>query len=273
MVKTISEDQDEEERYTVTYTSAQICGLNGASVVLPCKYEYREAGDYDAGEWYEEKRGAVKEHRDYNYPDCSLEIQEVAEEHAGVYHFRFHTVQHQDWITEGSGMTLSVTALEIRMTPDKVTEGETVTLTCNTTCSLSNPTFTWYKNGQPLTSNHTTRDNTLLLKPVSSEDSGNYSCAVGGQDNLNSTIWILNVKSKESRGASLFLPVPAIIAIVIIPVVLLIFGAVCFRRRQDNAQEDPQHIYENGNIYQNVVRPRRETPQASKEFKVIRMRN
>ncbi|XP_063064180.1 B-cell receptor CD22-like [Engraulis encrasicolus] len=93
------------------------------------------------------------------------------------------------------------------MTSDKVTEGEIVTLMCNTTCSLpNNPTFTWYKNGQPLLSSHTTRDNTLLLNPVSSEDSGSYYCAVGGHDNLSSPAVILNVRYKP-KNAVVFLNV------------------------------------------------------------------
>ena len=72
-----------------------------------------------------------------------------------------------------------------------------MTLTCNTTCILSNnPTFIWYKNGQPVTFKHTTRDNRLHLNPVSSEDVGSYSCAVRRHKSLFSTDMFLKVQCK-----------------------------------------------------------------------------
>ncbi|KAL2086844.1 hypothetical protein ACEWY4_017903 [Coilia grayii] len=169
--------------------------VDWASVVLPCRYEYSLIGHYIRGEWYKEKSGRVREHSDSNYPHCSLQIDKLSDEHAGVYHFQFYTAFHQRWIRGGSGIRVSVTALQVLMNPETVTEGERLTLTCNTTCSLSdNSTFTWYKNGQPLTSKHTTRDNKLQLNPVSSEDSGNYSCAVRGHESLSSTAVFLHVR-------------------------------------------------------------------------------
>ncbi|KAL2086842.1 hypothetical protein ACEWY4_017901 [Coilia grayii] len=87
--------------------------------------------------------------------------------------------------------------LQVLSTPKAVTEGDGLTLACNTTCSLSNnPTFIWYKNGHPLTSTHTTRKNEVQLNPVSSEDSGNYSCAVRGHESLSSTAVFLHVRYK-----------------------------------------------------------------------------
>src|SRR4029434_4913259 len=87
--------------------------------------------------------------------------------------------------------------LQVLITPEAVKEGEKVTLTCNTTCILSNnPTFIWYKNGQPVTLKHTTRDNSLHLNPVSSEDVGSYSCAVRRHENLFSTDVFLKVRCK-----------------------------------------------------------------------------
>ncbi|XP_062391214.1 B-cell receptor CD22-like [Sardina pilchardus] len=86
---------------------------------------------------------------------------------------------------------LLYTTLQVSITPEAVIEEQRVTLTCNTTCILTNPTFIWYKNGH--LNNHTTRDNKLHLNPVSSEDTGNYSCAVRGHESLSSTVF-LNVR-------------------------------------------------------------------------------
>src|SRR4029434_4107929 len=87
--------------------------------------------------------------------------------------------------------------LQVLITPEAVKEGEKVTLTCNTTCILSNnPTFIWYKNRQPVTFKHTTRDNKLHLNPVSCEDVGSYSCAFRGHESLFSTDVFLKVRCK-----------------------------------------------------------------------------
>ncbi|XP_041958523.1 B-cell receptor CD22-like [Alosa sapidissima] len=241
----------------LTYSSTQVCGLKGASVLLPCRYEYpwKGRGDtYLGGEWYEEKSGRVIKHSHSNYPDCSLNIDKLSDGDSGVYHFRFYTVLHTGWITARSGVTLSVTDLQVKenavvanqnqtkvtcstscslgsqyvwykngqplqgettvsillqstrpseaayyscavtMTSETVTEGGEVTLTCSTCTQSNNPTLIWYKNNQPVSNQHTTRDNKLHLNPVSSEDAGSYSCAVKGDESLSSTAVFLNVR-------------------------------------------------------------------------------
>ncbi|KAL6482228.1 hypothetical protein MHYP_G00103080 [Metynnis hypsauchen] len=84
--------------------------------------------------------------------------------------------------------------LEIHVeAPEEVTEGETADLTCKTTCSLTDPTFIWYKDGRPLTTK-TIKNNQLHLQTVSSEDAGGYSCAVEGHQYLHSTAQSLTVR-------------------------------------------------------------------------------
>ncbi|KAL6482158.1 hypothetical protein MHYP_G00102380 [Metynnis hypsauchen] len=77
--------------------------------------------------------------------------------------------------------------------PEEVTEGETADLTCKTTCSLTDPTFIWYKDGRPLTTK-TIKNNQLHLQTVSSEDAGSYSCAARGDQHLRSTAHSLRVR-------------------------------------------------------------------------------
>uniref|UniRef100_A0A4W5KRE4 Ig-like domain-containing protein n=1 Tax=Hucho hucho TaxID=62062 RepID=A0A4W5KRE4_9TELE len=82
--------------------------------------------------------------------------------------------------------------LQVKVIPATVTEGQKVTLTCITTCTLTdnpNPTYIWYKNGHV-----TTQSNSLFLNPVSSEDAGRYSCAVEGHENLPSPEETLTVR-------------------------------------------------------------------------------
>ena len=97
---------------SVTYSSTRVCGIKGASVVLPCTYYYSWVGTYKGGEWYEEKRGIVRGHSNYNYPDCSLKIDKLSDEHSGVHYFRFYTALHTSWITGRSGVTVSVTRID-----------------------------------------------------------------------------------------------------------------------------------------------------------------
>ncbi|KAL6482090.1 hypothetical protein MHYP_G00101700 [Metynnis hypsauchen] len=82
--------------------------------------------------------------------------------------------------------------------PEEVREGETADLTCKTTCSLTDPTFIWYKDGRPLTTK-TIKNNQLHLQTVSSEDAGSYSCAVRGSQHLHSTAHSLRVRYPPKR--------------------------------------------------------------------------
>ncbi|KAL6481933.1 hypothetical protein MHYP_G00100130 [Metynnis hypsauchen] len=77
--------------------------------------------------------------------------------------------------------------------PERVIEGDNVTLTCKTTCSLTvRPTFTWYRNGHQIKFESNITDQ-LHLQPVSREDAGRYHCAVLGL-NLRSPEVTLNVR-------------------------------------------------------------------------------
>ncbi|KAI4901069.1 hypothetical protein NFI96_009712 [Prochilodus magdalenae] len=113
------------------------------------------------------------------------------------YCFRIITNEGQERWTGKPGVQLRVTDLRVEA-PGEVTEGETAVLTCNTTCSLTDPTFTWYKNRRPLTTK-TIKNNQLHLQNVSSEDAGSYSCAVKGYQHLNYTAPALRVRDSPKK--------------------------------------------------------------------------
>ncbi|KAL6481956.1 hypothetical protein MHYP_G00100360 [Metynnis hypsauchen] len=80
-----------------------------------------------------------------------------------------------------------ISGLQVEV-PERVIEGDNVTLTFKTTCSLTvRPTFTWYRNGHRLSSS----TDQLHLQPVSSDNKDRYHCAVLGQ---NSSVVTLNVR-------------------------------------------------------------------------------
>lgn len=95
--------------WSVTYSSTRVCGLKGTSVVLPCTCEYPGNDMYHKGGWYEKQRGRVRGHSDCKYPDCSLNLDKLSDNDAGVYEFQFQTRQHLSWIKGSPDVTVSVT--------------------------------------------------------------------------------------------------------------------------------------------------------------------
>ncbi|XP_058236630.1 B-cell receptor CD22-like isoform X3 [Hemibagrus wyckioides] len=112
----------------------------------------------------------------------SLRLSDVKKTDEHMYCFRIRTDTEKDKYTGYPGVTLNVTDhLDVQITPAEVTEGQSAVLTCKTTCSLTDPTFIWYKNSHHLTTK-TSKRNEVRLQSVSSEDAGSYSCAVRGYE-------------------------------------------------------------------------------------------
>ncbi|XP_051532022.1 B-cell receptor CD22-like [Myxocyprinus asiaticus] len=79
---------------------------------------------------------------------------------------------------------------------DTVTEGQNISLTCNTSRALkltaNSHTFIWYKNKRRLNLQHSS--NKLNLIAVSSEDTGRYSCALKDLETFPSEEKLIIVK-------------------------------------------------------------------------------
>ncbi|XP_076137014.1 B-cell receptor CD22-like [Alosa pseudoharengus] len=183
----------DKECWGVTYSNENICVLMGSSVDIPCTYLHPREDLIKEMVWFH-KQKSMHRHAGEKENSCTLRLKNISESHPGEYTFRFTTGRGQNY-TGSPGVKIFVTDLQVWAPLDIVKERDKVTLTCNTTCTLSNdPTFIWYKNGQSLTYKHSTRDNKLHLDPVSSEDAGSYSCAVKGYESLSSTAVSLNVR-------------------------------------------------------------------------------
>eukprot|EP00063_Salmo_salar_P082547 XP_014057382.1 PREDICTED: B-cell receptor CD22-like [Salmo salar] len=191
--------------WSVTYITQSICTLKGSSVELSCSYTY-PSGTVSTTFWFTKKYALEKYVSLSDDPDYkgrvtyrkdevnghTLTIRDLRESDSAEYKFRFITDQTGGKYSGYPGVTLSVTGLQVKVTPATVTEGQKVTLTCSTTCTLTdnpNPTYIWYKNGHV-----TTQSNSLFLNPVSSEDAGRYSCAVEGHEDLPSNEETLTVR-------------------------------------------------------------------------------
>ncbi|XP_064815764.1 sialoadhesin-like [Oncorhynchus masou masou] len=173
--------------YRVTYTKRRICVLKGSTVDISCTY----VGYYytTSSFWFRSDKstpedlttdpgyaGRVEYTGTYRGP-FTLRITDLREEDSAEYRFTFKT-HNFDWGHSFPGTTLSVTGLQVKVTP--AAEGQK-TLTCITTCTLTdNPTYIWYKNGQRLD------EPTSLQYSVNSYYSDSYSCAVKGNEDLHS---------------------------------------------------------------------------------------
>ncbi|XP_036412875.1 B-cell receptor CD22-like [Colossoma macropomum] len=192
--------------WSVKYNQQEICALKGSTVFMNGTYTHPERLKLKETFWVIDPVKNVEptdlsknpdysarvEHLTDKQTHFALKLNNVTENDKHEYCFRLIVnVEKANWLGY-PGVKLTVTELHVE-TPEEVTEGETADLTCKTTCSLTDPTFIWYKNGRPLTTK-TIKNNQLHLQTVSSEDAGSYSCAVRGYQHLHSTAHNLRVR-------------------------------------------------------------------------------
>ncbi|XP_053532270.1 B-cell receptor CD22 [Ictalurus punctatus] len=208
LVMTVVESQ---ENVDVRYTLHSVCALRGSTVTMGCSHRYRFIAITKSVFWSKEEsvvgvlnessdlaldpeyRDRVRYGRDTRR-DCSLTLSDVTEHDQGKYYATIIMTSERRVQGRG-GVSLSVTELQVEMVPESVVEGGEVTLTCKSTCSLTNaPIFTWYKNGRDLHSFYWS--DRLHLQSVSQEDAGSYSCAVQGESYRSPAV-TLNVHSVD----------------------------------------------------------------------------
>ncbi|XP_067259415.1 carcinoembryonic antigen-related cell adhesion molecule 6-like isoform X1 [Chanodichthys erythropterus] len=190
----------------VSYSHSHICALKNSSVIMSCTYTYPTEHQIEKVYW---TKGPLQEgvdppdlSEDPEYSqrlqylgdkqqNCTIRLSHVTLKDSHMYYFRFTTDKPGGkWIGK-PGVTLNVTDLQVE-SPERVTEGDSVHLTCKSSCTLTDrATFIWYRNSQPLTERRD-RNNELLLQSVRREDAVRYSCAVP-EDNYISPAVYLNV--------------------------------------------------------------------------------
>ncbi|KAG9261052.1 sialoadhesin-like isoform X1, partial [Astyanax mexicanus] len=177
------------ECWGVTYSPQHVCALKGSSVDLSCSYKYPEGHTvtktvwfvkYQAGTEPEDLREAGEyqgrvQNRQNSQNDCSIRINNPRESDTQTYRFRFYTDDPGGGYTGQPGVTLtSLTDLQVEVYSD----GQTVTLTCRSSCTLpNNPTYIWYKNRQSLSHCRYKSCPVLVVSGAIS-----YSCSVEGHE-------------------------------------------------------------------------------------------
>ncbi|XP_036412890.1 uncharacterized protein LOC118797730 [Colossoma macropomum] len=185
--------------WSVKYNQQEICALKGSTVFMNGTYTHPERLTVTETFWgIDIVKGVeltdLSKDPDYSgrveyltdeQKHFSFKLSDVMKKDEHQFCFRIRTNEEKEKWAATPGVQLRVTELHVEA-PEEVTEGETADLTCKTTCSLTDPTFIWYKNGHPLTTK-TIKNNQLHLQTVSSEDAGSYSCAVREYQHLHST--------------------------------------------------------------------------------------
>ncbi|XP_067298569.1 B-cell receptor CD22-like [Pseudorasbora parva] len=182
------------QHWGVNYSPSYVCALKGSSVTISCTVTYPQSYQLKEVFWTKpavavselpnlctgpEKRRRVQcLIKDEDKDTSSLTLTAVTEADKHVYYCRFTTDREDGRWLGIPGVQLDVTDLQVE-TRQSVKVGESVTLTCKSSCSLpDNTPFIWYRDTHTLTDQTA---NQLQLQSVSRSDTGFYSCAVTGQ--------------------------------------------------------------------------------------------
>ncbi|XP_046693965.1 B-cell receptor CD22-like isoform X1 [Silurus meridionalis] len=194
-------------QWSVTYSQENLCAVKGSTVVMNATYTHPTIVTVTNRFWVIDTDSGTELTDLHKEPGYSgrveylgdepnhISLSDVNKSDEHVYCFRI--VGDKGGYTGHPGVVLNVTDLQV-IIPAEVTEGESVVLTCKTTCSLTDPTFIWYKNRHDLTTN-STESNKLHLQRVSSEDAGSYNCAVRGSEHLPSPAEYLSVRYSPKK--------------------------------------------------------------------------
>ncbi|XP_070847622.1 B-cell receptor CD22-like [Chaetodon trifascialis] len=180
----------------VTYGPTKICALKGSTVEIRCTYTYPSSTNRPYTEvqnkfWFTKLNGAEpvdlrtdsqysgRVEYSYNNNDCTLRITDLRESDSAEYKFRFTTNQRDGSYTGSSGVTLTVTDLQV----EAGQYSYSYSIKCHSGCSLPvYPSYIWYKNGQKIqgeTSNY-------YYYYSSSQYVDSYSCALRGHEDFPS---------------------------------------------------------------------------------------
>ncbi|XP_071262884.1 sialoadhesin-like [Salvelinus alpinus] len=233
-----------QDNGSVTYTPRRVCSLEGSSVTMPCSYTFPKGHKVTTAFWFKgqvpgaesldlnlnpEYKGRV-EYLGNSNQLCTLRITDLRESDSGTYSFLFGTdVNPGGWLGN-PGVRLNVTGLHVDLTPDLVVDGKWADLTCGSCFLSENPTYTWYRDKQPL--NYTNKvkvmANYLELDPVGREDAGSYSCAVSGREDSPGPAVILVVGCKAVFP---WAPVVGVVAVLAAGALLVILYGTLKKRK------------------------------------------
>nr|XP_024656574.1 B-cell receptor CD22-like isoform X2 [Maylandia zebra] len=270
--------------WRVNYVSRRICALEGSSVNITSEYSHPDNMKPEFKCWSKKWRkdkveveelieaaGGV-EYQDNMKNQHILTINNLKKNDSGGYTFRFNK-DHEGWTqSDLPGVFLIVTELRVKMSPSAVvTEGQRVTLTCSTSCPLTdNTNYIWYLNSRPLTPREN-QNKHLILDPVSREDAGSYSCAVKTNKDISSapkTLTVQSITGTWTIGVSV---------IVLVSILLLFFFLIRKKRTtsQSSTNETSNNIVELNPdpVCEDILEPLQPREEQHADYTVVKYRN
>ncbi|XP_042573386.1 sialic acid-binding Ig-like lectin 10 [Cyprinus carpio] len=197
----------------VSYGSSHICAIKGSTMTIYCAYKYPTGYEIRKAFWtktngcYQDLLEDPEYSQRLQYlgdkqQNCTIRLSQVTQKDSHMYYFRFITYKPDGKWTGKPGVNLTVTDLQVEA-PETVTEGDSVRLTCKSSCALTDrATFIWYRNSQPLTERRD-RNNQLLLQSVRREDAGRYSCALHGHSYISPAVYLSVTYAPKSVSVSI----------------------------------------------------------------------
>ncbi|XP_056309955.1 B-cell receptor CD22-like [Danio aesculapii] len=186
----------------VNYSPTQICVLKNSTITISCTFTYPTPGYQVMKVFWNidqvkqgEELADLSNNSEYSQrlqylgdkqQNCTVRLSHVTKKDEHEYYFKFITdVTEGKWIGI-PGVRLSVTDLQLE-SPERVTEGDSVRLTCKSSCKLTDtPTFIWYRNSHTLTN----IGDELNIRSVSRREAGHYSCGVQGQTYISPAVYL-----------------------------------------------------------------------------------
>ncbi|XP_067354985.1 uncharacterized protein [Channa argus] len=246
---------------SVNYVPRRVCALQGFSVNISSEYShpkhqqpkskvwYKKSGNVEA-ERLTEAAGRVKYHDNMNNQHI-LELERLTKKDSARYSFRVLTDENHENETHFPGVTLVVTGLRVTFTPSAVvSEGQRVTLTCSTSCPLSEKiNFIWKFNSESLTLPQN-QSKHVPLGQVGSQHAGRYSCSVKiSQRTISSSEMTLTVHSVKRQQ---ILTGGGVVAVPLVVIFLTVF--LWIRRKKNHEvetsdnmeQPNPGPVYDDG---------------------------
>ncbi|KAK7165629.1 hypothetical protein R3I93_005636 [Phoxinus phoxinus] len=228
----------------VSYSPSRICALKDSTVIMRCTYTYPTGHQIMKAFWTKgpvrgEEPPDLSNDPEYSQrlqylgdkqQNCTVSLSHVTLKDSRMYYFRFITDITGGKYTGYTGLTLNVTDLQVE-SPERVTEGDSVTLTCKSSCALTDrATFIWYRNSLKILT-ESNFSNKLSLNPVRREDSGRYSCAVDGHTHISPAVQ-LNVMSTGCL-VILYASVGVVCGAAVIITMVLIWVIKWMKKRND----------------------------------------
>ncbi|KAM9857037.1 uncharacterized protein ACBR49_000712 [Aulostomus maculatus] len=213
----------------VNYVSRRICVVEGSSVNISSEYSKPRSKGSFVEIWYKTNRGSSDEGNLIQKTDRVryrnminhhiLEIDDVSRNDSGEYVFTLQDYVYEvNTLHDTRGVTLVVTGLSLVFHPTEVmTEGQSVTLVCSTSCPLNDATtYIWYFNSLVLDF----QQKLLVLSPLGLQHAGNYSCAVQGVRTITSPEETLTVRAL-GKAVAILNGIKLIVLLLILPAAVL----------------------------------------------------